>query len=1005
MGKSIMAQRSSTSIKSNLKYKGLVTGFVLLATLGGMSSTALAQQAGAVIGTVTEASGVVAPGVTIEARSPVLPGVRTATTDENGRYQLPLLPPGEYELTFTDPDGTVTTRSVMVLLQQRINFDVEFSSGDEIIVLGQKLLVDTGSGSLKNTIGVQAINSVPVGQEYRDLQKLIPGVQYSEETIRGPSAGASGQDNGYQFDGVDVSLPLFGTLSAEPSTHDIEQVSVVRGGAKAIGFNRTAGFLINTSSKRGTNEFKGEVGYQIQSSGMTADRKQGAQVDLDREWITANVGGPILKDKLFFYGSYYRPTVTGENSSNAYGPVGDFKSVRDEFFGKLTAAPTDNLLFDVSYRTSERNGENEGIGEFEAATLGEGSDASQDIIIAEGSWIIDDKSSLSFKFTDFSFETAGGPDTLFDLTIGANDPLPVGNLGAIGRLNVPSFRTGTLTPEDIAFNTFITPIVNQFSYDPTTGGGAVGGATTINSQDFYRTNFEIAYDRTFEIGGLFHDIHIGYQHQEVEEILARTSNGYGAISVLGGDSFASDGVTPVFYQARLSQTSIQGGGGTLAPPSIDSRSILQSIEINDTIEYDKWTFDVGVMISKDILYGQGLREVSGNLSGFELAPGNEYKMYTVDWEDMIQPRLGIRYDWTDRDTVYANFAKYNAPASSLARAASWDRNLNRDIRINYDQNGNFIEIDPVRSSSGKFFQDDLKPRYTNEYLVGWDKQVNEDLTMRLHARHRYSSNFWEDTPNNARLSPFAPSEIQQLGLYIPNLADVRAEIGGSSYVIAQLDTAYTKYWEAGLEAQYSADNWYLQGSYVWSSYRGNFDQDNTSSVNDANRFIGSSSIADGVGRQPWNNKEGKLRGDRPHQLKVYGYYDLPWNGRAGFYTAWQSGQPWEAWSNLAYRPPAGGGVALLPGSPGYYFGGSSTIRYSEPAGSNRSDSHFQFDLSYTQNFEILNGKNIELRADLFNVFNTQTGYNINPFESSSTFGDPRSYFNPRRLQLSATASF
>ena len=65
--------------------------------------------------------------------------------------------------------------------------------------------------------------------------------------------------------------------------------------------------------------------------------------------------------------------------------------------------------------------------------------------------------------------------------------------------------------------------------------------------------------------------------------------------------------------------------------------------------------------------------------------------------------------------------------------------------------------------------------------------------------------------------------------------------------------------------------------------------------NDATIFIGSSNIADGGGRQLWDNKDGDLRGDRRHMLKVYGYYTLPWNATVGGYAICQSGQPWEAW--------------------------------------------------------------------------------------------------------------
>ena len=77
---------------------------------------------------------------------------------------------------------------------------------------------------------------------------------------------------------------------------------------------------------------------------------------------------------------------------------------------------------------------------------------------------------------------------------------------------------------------------------------------------------------------------------------------------------------------------------------------------------------------------------------------------------------------------------------------------------------------------------------------------------------------------------------------------------------------------------------------------------------------------------------------------------------------YQDGQPWEAWDVEVYRDFTGSS--------------SDTSRYAEPAGSNRTDSHFQMDLNYTQNFPIGNRFNVKLRADLFNLFDSQTGYNI-----------------------------
>src|SRR5439155_10034326 len=112
----------------------------------------------------------------------------------------------------------------------------------------------------------QQIRELPLTQNYSDLQKLIPGVMYNPDTFRGPSAGASGQDNVYQFDGVNITMPLFGILNvntSDPNNHDIAQVTVVRGGAKAVDFHRAGGFVIDTVSKSGTNKFSGELSYEV----------------------------------------------------------------------------------------------------------------------------------------------------------------------------------------------------------------------------------------------------------------------------------------------------------------------------------------------------------------------------------------------------------------------------------------------------------------------------------------------------------------------------------------------------------------------------------------------------------------------------------------------------------------------------------------------------------------------------------------------------------------------
>ena len=184
----------------------------------------------------------------------------------------------------------------------------------------------------------------------------------------------------------------------------------------------------------------------------------------------------------------------------------------------------------------------------------------------------------------------------------------------------------------------------------------------------------------------------------------------------------------------------------------------------------------------------------------------------------------------------------------------------------------------------------------------------------------------------------------------------------------------------------------MRGSYTRSHYFGNFDQDNTTGVNnDMNTFIGSSNIGDGAGRQLWDNKEGDLRGDRPHLFKVYGYRELGWKATVGAFFVAQSGQPWEAQSYEPY-------IALTTST-------SDSNRYAEPAGSRRADSHWQLDLNYTQNIPLKDRLRLQIAADVFNLFDQQTGYDIEPQVHNSLFGTPRHFFDPRRLQVAARLQF
>ena len=493
---SYIAKATSNALRAK---KTAFTGVVMAAALA--SAPAFANLTGGIKGKVSspEAQQSLA-GITVTAKSNVMPKPRTVVTREDGSYDLPQLKPGTYELTFTDKNGVTQTMTVDVLLEQTSSLNVTMGGANEnvevITVTGSKLFRQ-GKSALTNSLGEEAINSVPVGQDYRDLLKLVPGVELSANTVLGPSAGGSGVDNSYGFDGVNVSMPMFGNLASEPSTHDVAYVTMDRGGAKAVGFNRSGGFSINTVSKSGTDEFHGNVEYKVQPKSFVATPVGEESYELDKSWLTASLGGPLIEDTLYFYTSYYRPEETKANKATAYGDVKDYESIRDEYFGKLTWAPTDDILINISQRTSDKEVKGDSIGAYETDSVSVGSKADQDIFTLDGSWILGSATTLSFQYSKFELETGSKPDTELSVIPSLSSQVDINNLTQMGYFSVPNLREydseGAFTEEQIAsYNAGATALINAYGYledGVMKGEGGVGAYAQYDNQNFYRDSW------------------------------------------------------------------------------------------------------------------------------------------------------------------------------------------------------------------------------------------------------------------------------------------------------------------------------------------------------------------------------------------------------------------------------------------------------------------------------------------------------------------------------------
>ncbi len=290
--------------------------FVLFALLAATAATAFAQTTGGIVGRVTDEQEGGLPGVTVEARSPALQGSRTAVTDEIGFYRLTLLPPGDYTVSFTLSGFATETRSGVAAALAKdttLNAVLRPAAAEEITVTAEVPVVDTTSTSLGANLDARAIQTLPTGRNYSSVVQIAPGVSsdaHPENTGQSSITvyGSTGAENVFYVDGVNTTGVEYGFQGKELNFEFIQAVDVKTGGYEAE-FGRSTGGIINVITKSGGNEFHGDVFAYHDADGLQTSAKEvvstgGTQVGFTREDYGFDLGGYLLKDRLWFFGAY-----------------------------------------------------------------------------------------------------------------------------------------------------------------------------------------------------------------------------------------------------------------------------------------------------------------------------------------------------------------------------------------------------------------------------------------------------------------------------------------------------------------------------------------------------------------------------------------------------------------------------------------------------------------------------------------------------------------------------
>jgi hypothetical protein len=270
---------------------------------------------GDIRGVITDQSGAVLPGVTVTLKGRTVAGTPATVTNESGVYRFPNLPPGLYDIT-VELSGfqTSTQTGVPVALggTAELNVQMKVSTQSETItVVAESPVIDSTSTQVSTNYSHEWVENAPVRRfTFFDLINAAPGVSPSTSTSsRSQSFGSATNENMYLLDGTDFTAPYTGAAWPWPNTDAIEEVQVLSLGAPAD-YGNLAGAVFNVVTRQGTNTFRGDANFYYQHQNLTGRNTSDAEDDglpYNRDEfkdMTFQLGGPVLKDKFWFFGSY-----------------------------------------------------------------------------------------------------------------------------------------------------------------------------------------------------------------------------------------------------------------------------------------------------------------------------------------------------------------------------------------------------------------------------------------------------------------------------------------------------------------------------------------------------------------------------------------------------------------------------------------------------------------------------------------------------------------------------
>lgn len=342
------------------------------------TTAAMAQSTtGSIGGTVTDATGAPVAGTLVTATNEGTNSKASAVTAADGRYVLDGLRPAPYTIR-VDANGTVIEQRVVLNIGQSATLNLAPATADgDIVVTGFRTLLETKTSEVATNVSQEQIRRLPqTDRNFLSFTQLAPGVQYNDsETNRGFRSGASTSSAVNVFiDGINLKNTVLdqGVAGQQDSRGNpfgqlaVQEFRVLTQNYKAE-YEQAAAAIVTAVTKSGSNEFHGEIfgAYTDRSLSkksifdIEADRPEPA---FERKQYGISLGGPIIKDKLFFFAAYEgndqdRATnvILGNRTEPFLSQFGKFEGAfvspfrGDNYFGKLTWTQDSDNIVDLSF--------------------------------------------------------------------------------------------------------------------------------------------------------------------------------------------------------------------------------------------------------------------------------------------------------------------------------------------------------------------------------------------------------------------------------------------------------------------------------------------------------------------------------------------------------------------------------------------------------------------------------------------------------------------------------